>query len=74
MPIGSVSTNLLPAAAKGKSIESVEVSQDEGSLYLNLRLEDGLAIELSFAVAYHHNVSLVQWENGDSRVLEGPGE
>jgi len=64
------SGNIFPRQACGKRLQSIHVSQYEDSLDLELAFEGGLALELSFRVAYRRTVRLLQWENGNSRVLE----
>ncbi len=69
-PIDNRGVDILPELARGKILQKVHVSQDEGTLSIDLQLQDGLGIELTFPVSYRSNVSLVQWVNGDSRLIE----
>jgi hypothetical protein len=69
-PIDSRGIDVLPELARGKILQRVHVSKDEGTLSIDLQLQDGLGIELTFSVSYRSNISLVKWENGDSRLLE----
>jgi hypothetical protein len=64
-------SNVLPAVAKGKALQAVHVYQDEGSLNVDLQLQDGLALELTFRVAYQNTATLLRWVSGNSQVLEG---
>jgi hypothetical protein len=56
--------------AKGKSLHSVEVYQNEDTLSMNLQFQDGLALELTFRVGFRASATLLRYANGDSEVIE----
>jgi hypothetical protein len=70
MPIVKSVSDILPALAKGKALQAVHVYQDEGSLNVDVRLQGGLALELTFSVAFQSTATLTHWESGNSHVVE----
>jgi len=68
--LNKCTTNLLPAQAQGKSLQSIHICYYDESLDLELAFEGGLALELSLRVEHRHVLRLLQWEGGNSSVLE----
>lgn len=54
---------------RGKALEKVETSFHEGVLSVDLILEGGLSLELTFRFGCNATAKAVQWTNGDSEVL-----
>ncbi|MBW4028771.1 MAG: hypothetical protein HIU93_15485 [Acidobacteria bacterium] len=50
-------------------LQAIRGYRDEEFLNLDLGFENGLALQMSFAVAYRQQIRLIQWANGNSRIL-----
>ncbi len=56
--------------AQGKPLQSLEVYQTEEALSLDLQFDDGIALELIFRVGFQASATLLEYTNGDGRVLQ----
>ncbi len=55
--------------AQAKPLQSIQVYQTEEALNLDLQFQDGIALELVFRVGLRASATLLEYRNGDSRVL-----
>jgi hypothetical protein len=58
------------ASVKGKALLDLHVYQSEETLNLDLKFEDGLSLELFFHVGFQASAKLLEYKNGDVRVLK----
>lgn len=72
MPLDDAASIVPLGDFRGKALQKIEASCHQGVLDVNLSLEGGYCLELSFHVESRATVSAVQWENGDSRLLRRP--
>ncbi len=56
--------------AQGKPLQSLQIYQTEEVLNLDLQFQDGMALELVFRVGFHASATLLEYSNGDARVLK----
>jgi hypothetical protein len=75
-----MSTHPVPAGAgriaipvshvQGKALLDIHVYQSEETLNLNLQFEEGLSIELFFRVGFQASAKVLEYKDGNSRVLK----
>ena len=58
------------AQVRGKGIQHLHVFQSEEALNLDIEFEDGLVLELYFRVGFQASANVLEYRNGDSRVLK----
>ncbi len=56
--------------AQGKALQSIQTYQMEEALALDLQFQDGMALELVFRVGFKASGTLLEYVNGDARVLK----
>jgi hypothetical protein len=54
----------------GKSIQSLQFYQTEDALNLDVQFQDGISLELIFRVGFQASARLLEFTNGDSRVIK----
>jgi len=54
----------------GKSLDSIQVYQTEEVLTLDLRFEDGLALELLFCLGFKASANMLRYVNGDAVAVQ----
>jgi len=55
---------------EGKPLQSLQFYQTEDALNLDLQFLDGISLELIFRVGFQVSARLLEFKNGDSRVLK----
>lgn len=55
---------------EGKSLQSLQFYQTEDALNLDLQFLGGISLELIFRVGFQASARLLEFKNGDSRVLK----
>jgi hypothetical protein len=55
---------------EGKPLQSLQFYQTEDALNLDLQFQGGISLELIFRVGFHASARLLEFRNGNSRILK----
>jgi len=69
VPSGHGLADIPLGQVEGKPLQSLEFYQTEDALNLDLQFQGGISLELIFRVGFQASARLLEFRNGDSRVL-----
>ena len=70
MPSGSGHISVPLEHTEGKLLQAIHIFQTEGSLNLDLRFQDDVSLELLFEMAFKASANVLQYQDGNARVLK----
>ncbi len=70
VPSGHGLADIPLGQVEGKPLQSLQFYQTEDALNLDLQFQDGISLELIFRVGFRASARLLEFRNGDSRVLK----
>jgi hypothetical protein len=70
VPAGNGHIAIPLANVKGKALHNIHVYQYEEALNLDLQFADGLSLELIFRVGFQASANLLEYKQGNSRILK----
>ena len=71
VPSGSGYIAVSLERAQGKAIRALDTYQTDDTLNVNLRFDEDIAVELKFVIALKASATLLQYKQGDARVIKG---
>ncbi len=71
VPSGSGYIAVSLERVQGKAIRGLDILQTDDTLNVNLRFHEDIAVELRFVIALKASATLLQYKQGDARVIKG---